>query len=531
MSRRLKVLGAAIVLLGGLAALPAQAAAFRCFGETATEVGTNGHDHIRGTGGHDVIVTRGGDDTVHAGGGFDLVCAGPGADRVFGGGGGEFLFGGEGHDKLYGEKGPFSDFAPGPGVDRAVGSGASLDFIHYEGAAGPIKASLVTQSATGEGKDSFIGADNLFGSAFGDTLTGNAVDNVLVGQAGADTLRGGDGFDWIAGQKGDDDIHGGAFFDIADYFDENFHAGLSTEGPISVDLAAGTATGQGSDTLSGIEGATGSDGTDTMIGDANDNAFFFLAGGDDTVDLGDGDDFVDAGIGADDLSGGPGTDSLGMFDAEHDPRTEGVTVDLSANSTSDNDTLSGFESAGGTLEPDDLTGDGGPNGLFSIDGADNVSGGGGDDLVDPGNGADDASGGAGVDLLGNLDHYKGGLTIDLSDGSNSDGDTLAGFEDLIGTDFDDILTGDNSDNAVFGSRGADVLSGLAGADLLSGDGGFDAADGGDGSDRCQAEEQQSCEFAWSRSRAGRSDGKFNLAYPWRSTLRRLGVNHLYGVAR
>ena len=83
--------------------------------------------------------------------------------------------------------------------------------------------------------------------------------------------------------------------------------------------------------------------------------------------------------------------------------------------------------------------------------------GGGDDLVDPGNGVDDADGGAGVDLLGNIDHYEAGVTIDLSDNSNSDGDTLAGFEDLIGSPFADHLTGDGGPNVIFGYRGDDVL--------------------------------------------------------------------------
>ena len=523
MLSRPKIAVMAIVLLAGaVGAGVAAAAPAKCFGEPATEVGTNGADKIRGTNGHDVIVTRGGADVVHGRGGFDLICAGPGRDRISGGRGGEFLFGGKGGDRLRGGAGPFSDYAPGPGRDRVVGSNVVDDVVHFVDAEGPIVASLITQKATGQGADELVSVEHLLGGPFGDTLIGNGADNTLVGRAGADELRGGEGFDFIAGQKGDDDIHGGADFDIADYYEENRNAGSSTAGPITVDLAAGTGEGEGSDTLGGIEGATGSDGDDTMTGDDQGNAFFLLVGGADTVDLGGGDDFVDAGPGADDLGGGNGTDYLGMFDGNGgEPRSNGVTVDLSTNTTSDGDTLNGLESAFGTLGSDTFTGDGSANGLFPFDGDDTVTAGGGDDLVDPGNGTDTAHGGAGVDLLGNLDHYEGGVTIDLSDNSNSDGDTLAAFEDLIGSPFADNLTGDGGPNVIFGYGGEDVLGGLAGADLLAGDGSFDSADGGDGSDRCEAEDQQNCEFGWARFSA-RSERTLDRAYRWGTTLARLG---------
>ena len=523
MLNRLKVLGMAIALLAGLLGSPmAASAALKCFGEPATKVGTNGDDKITGTSGHDVIVTRGGADTVHGEGGFDLICAGPGHDRLFGGPGGEFIFGGEGNDKLYGGRGPFSDFAPGPGDDLVEGADGADDIVHFEDATGPISASLVTQRATGQGSDKLVSADVLLGGPFGDTLTGNTGDNALIGRAGDDTLRGGDGFDFIAGQAGDDDIHGGPFFDVADYFEENSISGR-TVGPITVDLGLGTATGDGSDTLSGIEGATGSEEADTMVGDEGENFFFLLVGGDDTVDLGGGEDFVDAGRGADSLSGGGGVDDiLSMFDGKQGrPREVGVTVDLSSNTTSDGDTLSGFESVDGSLADDTLSGDNGNNGLFPLDGDDTVAGGGGNDLIDPGNGTDTADGGGGTDLLGNLDHYEGGLTIDLSAGTDSDGDTLAGFEDVIGTFSDDTLTGDDGPNVIFGSDGDDVLNGLDGSDTLVGDGGFDSADGGLGTDRCQAEDSQNCEVGWP-SRVLRSDRSFTQDYPWRATLMMLG---------
>ena len=69
-------------------------------------------------------------------------------------------------------------------------------------------------------------------------------------------------------------------------------------GPVYVNLRSGVATGDGTDTLDSIEGATGSDGDDTMIGTGKANSFFFLLGGDGIVHVGGGDDVVVPGSGA-----------------------------------------------------------------------------------------------------------------------------------------------------------------------------------------------------------------------------------------
>ena len=503
-SRALVVVLSLLATVAGLQ-LSASAAARKCFGETPTQVGTNGDDRLRGTNRRDVIVSRKGDDVVRGLGRFDIICGGPGRDVLFGGGGGEFLFGGRGDDELNGGPGPFSDFAPGPGDDLVFGSSRAFDFLHFERAPGGITANLATGRATGQGSDRFVSGDALLGGRFGDTLIGNRRDNVLVGRGGDDDLRGRAGFDFISAQRGNDAIGGGPDFDIADYYEENADAGLDTSGPITVDLSQGTATGEGNDTLTGIEGATGSTGDDTMIGDDGDNAFFLLLGGADTATGNDGDDFFDAGLGADDVDGGLGTDTLGMFDGRRGaPRVTGVTLDLSTNTTSDGDTLAGVENAVGTFSDDNFTGDDGNNGLFSLDGDDQVAAGQGNDLVDPGNGTDDAQGGGGTDLLGNLDHFTGGLSIDLSTNTDSDGDTLGEFEDVLGTFFDDTITGDAGPNSLFGSFGNDVLNGLAGEDLLVGGRGFDTGDGGQDTDRCEAEQQDNCEFTWTGRLTGRA---------------------------
>ena len=67
------------------------------------------------------------------------------------------------------------------------------------------------------------------------------------------------------------------------------------------------------------------------------------------------------------------------------------------------------------------------------------------------------------------------VTIDLSVTQTDDrarkghaaGDDLVGFENIIGSAYDDILTGDSSNNVIEGLAGADMLDGGSGTDTLS----------------------------------------------------------------
>lgn len=376
---------------------PSSRATQDCFGQPATIVGTQGDDTIKGTDGEDVIVTLGGDDAVRGLGGFDLICGGSGADSLFGGKDGDFLFGEQGNDKLYGGGGDFTDFAPGPGDDLVVGSDTADDFVHFEDATGPITASLVTQTATGQGHDTMVSADGLLGGSFDDRLIGDGNDNDLAGRAGDDTLIGHGGGDSLSGQQDDDIYRGGPGFDVAEYYDQAA-ADERVIGPMNVNLRTGIATGDGTDTLSGIEGATGSDKADTMIGDGKGNSFFWLFGGDDTVRAGGGNDFVESSVGANALSGGAGRDLVAFLDGkDFDHQHPAVTVDLGAGTSSGGDTLTGFEDVFGSIHNDTLIGDDGPNRLYGYTGDDVLKGRAGDDVLDGMDGSDRAYGGKGTD--------------------------------------------------------------------------------------------------------------------------------------
>jgi Ca2+-binding RTX toxin-like protein len=146
-----------------------------------------------------------------------------------------------------------------------------------------------------------------------------------------------------------------------------------------------------------------------------------------------------------------------------------------------------------------MIGDGHGNEFTGLnEGVDTVQAGDGADTVDGGAGADVLDGGAGIDQLGFV-NASAAVTVDLGADEDSDGDTLSGFEDILGSRFRDDLTGDGGPNTIEGGQGADTIAGLDGDDTLAGD--FlgvelharDSADGGAGTDACDAERETNCE--------------------------------------
>ncbi|MDQ4065253.1 MAG: hypothetical protein M3161_04330 [Actinomycetota bacterium] len=434
-SRRASVLCLALTasLIATLAPL-ADAAPARCFGRRATIVGTSGADRLRGTAGRDVIVAKGGRDDIAARGGNDLVCAGGGHDhvrlgggndRATGGGKGDEITGGRGSDRIFLEGG--SDFGlGGPGNDvidlgpgffqLADGSagddtiigfspeqGPSMDLVGYAFAPGPVTVDLAAGQATGDGTDTLISIDGVDGSAYDDTLTGHAGSNFLFGGLGDDVMNdGGNAGSFEAGPSGilrdfnfdamsggdrpDEPLGNDTFNGQGDgihvvFYDER-------EEGITADLQEGVATGQGTDTLNGINAVAAGPGDDTLLGDGGQNGF-------------------DGGAGNDTIDGRGGEDTLILFDAID------AVVDLAAGTATGNYltftgprpedrpfvwTLAGMENVwGSTRGPDTLRGDEGPNELFGLAGADQLFGLGGPDLLNGGRGSDTGDGGPAAD--------------------------------------------------------------------------------------------------------------------------------------
>jgi len=93
---------------------------------------------------------------------------------------------------------------------------------------------------------------------------------------------------------------GGGTTDLVNFF---FSANA-----VVVDLTAGTATGEGTDTLTGIGQVFGSRHDDMITGDLNGNELFG-GPGTDTISGAAGDDKLDGGDGTDTLDGGDGVDT------------------------------------------------------------------------------------------------------------------------------------------------------------------------------------------------------------------------------
>ncbi len=79
----------------------------------------------------------------------------------------------------------------------------------------------------------------------------------------------------------------------------------------------------------------------------------------------------------------------------------------------------------------------------------------------------------------------GGITVDLTAGFSTTGDTFTSIENLIGSSLSDVLNGDAVANRLDGGDGDDWLLGQAGNDTLLGGLGADNLEGGDGNDVMQ----------------------------------------------
>ena len=111
-------------------------------------------------------------------------------------------------------------------------------------------------------------------------------------------------------------------------------------------------------------------------------------------------------------------------------------------------------------------------------GADTLLGGAGNDLMIGGAGADTFDGGTGVDTVSFISSASA-ITINLASGmgfgGDAQGDSFANVENAIGSEYDDVLTGNASINELSGGLGDDALEGGAGADALDGGAGTDTA--------------------------------------------------------
>jgi Ca2+-binding RTX toxin-like protein len=312
--------------------------------------------------------------------------------------------------------------------------------------------------------DSILGTDGddvIVGLAWGDSISGGLGNDVICGGRGNDSLVGGPGNDLLAGGNGQDDFDGG--------------------GPLWLEW-------------------DDDDGNDRYLGGLHQDSFYGT----------DGDDVT---------NGGGGNDTALYYRENSGPVIANLATDRA--SGAGDDLLPNIENLIGTPFGDVLVGDGGPNLLYGapigesdasdaifgnggddqlsdgVFGDDHLDGGPGDDDIEVGPGDDQVNGGPGTDTLSypyiTLGIVKG-VSVDLAAGTSigQGADLLAAIENLIGTQENDLLSGDEGPNVLSGGfSGEDTLVGRGGDDTIDAldfEGkGVDSVDGGPETDTCMVD--------------------------------------------
>ena len=131
-------------------------------------------------------------------------------NRISGGANVDYIFGRSGDDTLGGDVGDDVLFG-GVGADRLLG-GDNRDRAQYSESQTAVLVDLMnTGLNTGEAAgDSYDSIEDLAGSGFDDTLSGDTIGNRLFGREGADRLYGRAGNDYLNGGAHGDRLDGGA---------------------------------------------------------------------------------------------------------------------------------------------------------------------------------------------------------------------------------------------------------------------------------------------------------------------------------
>ncbi|MGB0497779.1 MAG: PA14 domain-containing protein [Rubricella sp.] len=410
--------------------------------------GTTGADTYNGYVGNDTLRGHDGNDIIYGHEGDDDLAGWKHNDTLYGGAGNDRLNGNEHEDALFGEDGD-DWLSGGSGIDSFDG-GDGVDTVDFTYSSGDVSIDLAAGLADwgSAGTETIVAIENVTGSSGANTISGDAGVNVLDGHGGHDSLRGRGGDDRLLGGEGNDTYH----YDLGDGDDRI----VETSGFDILSLGAGIIEADltferiGADLLITIAGGGSirieemsagvdieeihlADGTILSIGrygDEEEN----LGSGANTFNAGLGDDLVYAEGGGDTIEGGDGDDTI----------------------------------------------DGGA-------GSDTLSGGAGDDRIIGGTGTDTLDGGEGIDTL-DLAGETTGARIDLAAGytlfNDARYEVTTAFENVAGSDHDDLIAGTSDANMLDGGHGDDMIIGLGGDDTLTGGTGatvfvFEPGDGAD----------------------------------------------------
>lgn len=389
-------------------------------------------------------------------------------------GGGENGGGDNGHGEDGGGPGEGDGNGPGEGGPDEEGGGVALVI------------------SGGSGDDILVGTngnDAIFGGSGDDTITGKNGNDILVAAPGNDILDGSGGWDVAAFDAPSKDfvihrntdgtfaIENHATGDVTHivgievfYFSDGYYqisdlpdayGRLVTDGLLNTASNtqkllddAGVGSGGGDDDGPEDDFINGTSGDDNLVGTELGDIIFGFTGNDQLTGLA-GDDILIAGPGNDTVDGGAGQDIAAFEDA------------------SGNYTLYRNEDGSFTVENDE-TGE-----ETQLIGVENVY------FTDGNYDLAELSTTVGpVDTTGLLDTQKTTQTLidEITGDGNENDPTFGGGEILEGTDGDDQIVGTEFDDLIFGGPGNDQLIGFDGDDIIAAEPGNDFVDGGFGHD-------------------------------------------------
>lgn len=424
-----------------------------CQGKPSDKVATAAGQTITGTDGADVISAAGFPQVVIVGGdGADVLCGSPSGSAAAP----AEVRGGPGGDSI--EAGPGVEVGGGEGNDSIVGAAAVLH--------------------GGEGNDSLRasggGGTIAYGDEGNDSLDSTGGDTQqLIGGPGSDSLAAPGGIGHVLSPGAGDDTVSGPPTATLDYDGAE---------PVTFDVAAGVATGQGTDTFAGIRSFDGGTGADVFLGTDEPETYASL----DVPSAGtSGVDAVWSRGGADrlwvaygDVHAGDGNDNVRLLGGAAWGNTGADTLFVlnqgAVNGGSGNDHLRGLVDPAVTSTP---------LGSYVFHGAT-----GRDRITLPPAGAtgvvSSADGGSGSDLL-DLTTVSGPTRVHLN-GAVAYGLGKARVRSV------ERAAGSRGSDRIWGTAGPNVLDGNAGRDVLVGGRGRDVLIGGPDRDRCAGEVRRGC---------------------------------------
>ena len=428
-----------------------------------------------GQGGKDVLVGNGGDDVMHGGGGDDKMSGDDGNDTMFG-------------SSTVDGKADMSKFM----ITENTVAKVTFDYetAGYKNALGLYK---IAADGTISGVEILFANASLKGSG-GDLVGG--VSSVDVAMKGGERV---------------------GFFVVPDGFSQWGMSALLSDKSASykfVDAQGKAGNVNGGQELKLVHVAA--DGTETVVKSAYGNTVFHSVDDGSKGLNGDGMKHVTGNV--DNIHGvvKVGFEDL-KWGGDKDFDDSVFTVDIGTTNSSllakektkdvrstDNDDMkggSGDDKMFGMADNDKMSGGDGDDKMWGNSGNDVMNGGAGNDDVRGGKGDDTLAGGDGDDkVFGNSgndhliadagnDSYDGGAGFDTLDYSGASHaikadlnkhvvtgwgtDTVKGVEAVIGSAFDDVLSGDKRDNVLVGGAGSDTFRGRGGSDTFTGGAGKD----------------------------------------------------------